>query len=134
MFTVAMNAQTKPIRQAMANSMLLEQTVFGSKDSATLENLFAKNATYIHSSGKIESRDEAIHNIIHNRSVYKKIDTLVGYNTITVNDSIIVKHAFVAKETKTDGTESILRLKLELVWIKEKKDWKLYRRTATKII
>jgi hypothetical protein len=63
LFSVAVNAQSKQERQALANSKLLEQTVFGTKDSLTLEKLFAKNATYTHSSGKMETREEAIRNI-----------------------------------------------------------------------
>ena len=126
-------AQTKDAIKVMSNARLLERTVFGTKDSLTLEKLFAKNATYIHSSGKVESRDEAIRNIVLNRSVYTKIDTLVGYNVKKVNDSMILNHAYVAKEKKADGSESTLRLNLELVWIKEKKDWKLYRRKASRI-
>lgn len=130
---ICANAQSKKLRQALANTRLLERTVFGTKDSLTLESLFAKDATYIHSSGKVESREEAIRNIVQNKSVYAKVDTLVGYRTEVVNDSIVVEHAFVAKETKADGAQSTLRLNLHLVWIKEKGKWKLYRRKATRI-
>ena len=130
---ICANAQSKKLRQALANTRLLERTVFGTKDSLTLESLFAKDATYIHSSGKLESREEAIRNIVQNKSVYAKIDTLVGYRTEIVNDSIIVEHAFVARETKADGAQSTLRLNLHLVWIKEKGKWRLYRRKATRI-
>ena len=130
---ICTNAQSKKVRQALANTRLLERTVFGTKDSLTLEKLFAKDATYIHSSGKIEAREEAIRNIVQNKSVYAKIDTLVGYRTEVVKDSILVEHAFVAKETKPDGAQSTLRLNLALIWIKEKGKWKLYRRKATRI-
>jgi hypothetical protein len=130
---IGASAQSKKVRHALANTRLLERTVFGTKDSLTLESLFAKDATYIHSSGKVELRNEAIRNIIQNKSVYTKIDTLAGYRTRIVNDSVVVEHAFVAKETKADGTQSTLRLNLELVWIKEKGKWKLYGRKATRI-
>ncbi len=129
-FSVLVNAQSKQERQALAKSKLLEQTVFGTKDSITLEKLFAKNATYIHSSGKIETRDEAIGNIAKNRSMYSKSDTVISYNTEKFKDSTVVKHLFIAKEKKADGTEGMLRLYLTLVWVKEKGDWKLYRRVA----
>ena len=129
-FSILVNAQSKQERQALANSKLLEQTVFGTKDSITLEKLFAKNATYIHSSGKVETRDEAIGNIVKNKSVYTRSDTLISYNTETFKDSTVVKHLFIAKEKKADGTEAMLRLHLTLVWVKEKGDWKLFRRVA----
>lgn len=131
---ISVKAQSsKQLKKALANTRLLERTVFGTKDSLTLEKLFARDATYIHSSGKIETRDEAIRNIVHNKSVYTKTDTLVGFKANTYADSTIITHAFVAKEKKADGSESMLRLNLELVWIKEKGKWKLYRRKATRI-
>lgn len=130
---ICVNGQSKKVRHALANTRLLESTVFGTKDSLTLEKLFAKEATYMHSSGKVELREEAIRNIVQNKSVYTKIDTLIGYNTRSYPDSTVVTHAFVAIEKKADGSESMLRLNLELVWIKEKGKWKLYRRKASRI-
>jgi thioredoxin reductase len=128
--SITVYAQSKQERQALANSKLLEQTVFGTKDSLTLEKLFAKKATYIHSSGKVETREEAISNIVKNKSVYTRSDTLISYNTEKFKDSTIVKHLFIAKEKKADGTEGTLRLHLTLTWVKEKGDWKLLRRVA----
>jgi thioredoxin reductase len=131
-FSGLVNAQSKQERKAMAKAILLEQKVFGAKDSLTLEKLFAKNATYSHSSGKMETREEAIRNISKNKSVYTKSDTLITYSTEKFKDSIVVKHLFIAKEKKVDGTESMLRLHLTLTWVKEKGDWKLFRRVAKK--
>jgi Domain of unknown function (DUF4440) len=126
-------AQSKQATQALANTKLLEQTVFGTKDSVTLEKLFGSSLTYIHSSGKVESREEAIHGIIHNKSVYTKADTLINYDVKTYADSTLVKHLFKATEKKADGTESKLNLYIVLVWMKENGKWKLFRREATKI-
>jgi ketosteroid isomerase-like protein len=124
---------SKGDKQALENTLQLEHAVFVSKDSLALEELFAKDAIYIHSSGKVESRVDAIRNIVQNKSVYAKIDTPFTFESEVINDSIIVRHPFVAKEKKADGSESMLRLKLELVWAKENEKWKLYRRKATRI-
>lgn len=131
--SVAAQAQTKQEREVLTNTILLEKTVFGTKDSLALEKLFAEKASYIHSSGKVESRAEAIRNIVINKSVYAKVDTLNGYSIKAVNDSMVVNHAFVALEKKADGSESMLRLNLELVWIQEEGKLKLFRRKATRI-
>ncbi len=79
----AMNAQNKPARPAgreekevIARAYLLSHTVFGTKDSSTLEDLFAKTATYGHSHGKIQNRQEAIDGATHNQSFYT--DTAVS--------------------------------------------------------
>lgn len=127
------HAQSKQMTQALANTKLLEQTVFGTKDSVTLEKLFGSSLTYIHSSGKVEYRQEAIQGIIHNKSLYVKADTIVSYDVKTYEDSTVVRHLFKAMEKKADGTESKLNLNLALVWKKEKGKWKLFRREATKV-
>ena len=131
--TLASAAQSKEMIKVLANTRLLENTVFGSKDSATLEKLFAKTVSYIHSSGKVETREEAIPGIIHNKSVYEKLAEPKPYNVSIEGDSAIVKQEYRATEKKADGTESKLNLLIETVWMKEKKDWKLTRRLSTKI-
>jgi Domain of unknown function (DUF4440) len=139
-FTIALvalaivgNAQKKQVAKVLGNTSLLEQTVFGTKDSATLDRLFASTVKYGHSSGKTETREEAIHNISRNRSVYTKDTALRPYDIWMEGDSARVKQVYKAMEKKADGTENVLNLSIETVWIKEKKDWKLVRRQATKI-
>ena len=130
--SVFANAQSKETAQVLARTKLLEQTVFGTKDSLTLEGLFAKSMTYGHSSGKIETREEAIKNIVKNKSVYTEPIT-ADYDTKNNGDSIVTTHVFKSMETKADGTQSILNISIELVWAKEQKKWKVFRRQATKI-
>lgn len=127
------NAQKKQTNKVLANTRLLEQTVFGTKDSATLDKLFGTTVKYGHSSGKIETREEAIYNIIRNKSVYTKDVEPKPYDISIEGDSARVKQVFKATEEKADGTENALNLSIETVWIKERKDWKLARRQATKI-
>ncbi len=124
--------QSKTTIKVLANTRLLENTVFGTKDSATLEKLFATSLSYVHSSGKIESREEAIRGIVNNRSRYTKTGSGL-YSVSEQVDSMVVNQEYRATEKKEDGTESALNLSIELVWIKEKGDWKLARRQATKI-
>ncbi len=126
-------AQPKDQIKVLGNARLLEQTVFGTKDSATIDKLFAANVTYIHSSGKTETRTEALNGIIHNGSVYTKSAAAFPYQFSTRGDSAVVVHVFKATEKKVDGTESLLNLSIETVWVKEKKDWKMTRRQATKV-
>ncbi len=126
-------AQSKKVREVLYNTNILERTVFDTKDSATLEKLFASTLSYEHSSGKVETREQAISGIIHNRSVYIQPLTMpTATNVQEKGDSIITTKVFQATERKPDGTESLLDLTIELVWIKEKGNWKLVRRKATK--
>lgn len=125
-------AQSKKEREVIERTYLLSHTVFGTKDSVTLEDLFAKQASYGHSGGKIESREEAIRNIRMNKSVYT--DTTVCTIKVIVEDDVaIVRYLFKAKEKKPDGSITPLNFSMMLVWVKEKRKWRLMGRQAVKL-
>ncbi|HET6994623.1 MAG TPA: DUF4440 domain-containing protein, partial [Chitinophagaceae bacterium] len=84
------------------------------------------------SSGKAETRQEAIHGISNNKSTYIKSTEPFGYDVQPKDDSLVVVHVFKATEKKADGMESQLDLTITLVWAKEKSKWKLFRRQAVK--
>jgi hypothetical protein len=122
-------AQSEDEKLLIIKTYLLSKTVFGSKDSLSLEKLFAKKSTYGHSKGKVETRAEAIHNIIYNNSTYK--DTAVSnISMVIIGKTAIVRHSFIAKEIKQDGSIVPLNLKIMLVWVKQKKHWRLMGRQA----
>ena len=128
---VSVNAQsTKDEQQIIANTQLLSNTIFGTKDSLTLESLFAKKASYGHSHGNLQTRQEAIASISKNKSVYK--DTSVkDIKVLFANkNTAIVRYLFDANENKTDGTITPLRFSMMLVWVKENGKWKLFGRQA----
>jgi hypothetical protein len=124
-------AQGKKERAVIERTYLLSHTVFGTRDSLTLEDLFAKKTSYGHSGGKVETRQEAIAAIAGNRSVYT--DTAVSNIKVIFEDDVaIVRHLFRAKENKPDGTISPLNLSMMLVWVKEKGRWRLMGRQAVR--
>jgi ketosteroid isomerase-like protein len=131
---LAANAQNKNEKELIAKTYLLSHTVFGTKDSMTLENLFAKTATYGHSHGKIQTRLEAIDGISHNQSTYT--DTAVSnISVISGNDDVaIVRHLFKANEHTKDGKIVPLDFTMLLVWVKEKGKWKLFGRQAVSLL
>ncbi|MBB1283571.1 nuclear transport factor 2 family protein [Flavisolibacter sp. BT320] len=126
-------AQSRQEKELIERTYLLSRTVFGTKDSKTVEDLFAKKASYGHSSGKIETREEAIAGITGNKSIY--VDTAVSQiSVISADDDVaIVRHQFKANEKKADGTVSPLNLALMLVWVKEKGKWRLMGRQAVRL-
>ena len=129
--SVQVSAQSsKDEQQIIQRTQLLSQTIFGTKDSLTLEKLFARKASYGHSHGNLQTREEAIASISKNRSVYK--DTSVkNINVIFGNKkTAIVRYLFDANENKTDGKVSVLHFSMMLVWIKENGEWKLFGRQA----
>ena len=123
------NAQSKQEKELIARTYLLSHTVFGTKDSLTLEDLFAQQASYGHSHGNLQSRAEAIKGISQNKSKYT--DTSVTILKVIIEDDVaIVRHLFKANENKADGTVTPLNFTMMLVWVKEKGKWRLMGRQA----
>ncbi len=126
-------AQSKDEKSVIEKTYLLSHTVFGTKDSLTLEKLFAKTATYGHSSGKLQNRKEAIDGASSNKSTYS--DTAVSnINVIIDGATSIVRYLFVANEHTADGKVVPLHFSMMLVWVKENGDWKLMGRQAVKLV
>ena len=125
-------AQSKDETEVLAASRRLHQAVFGTKDSAALEQLFAKALTYGHSNGRIQNRAEAIDGIIHNKSTYT--DTSVKSYFVMINDdAAVVRYVMREMETNAEGKVVPLRLAIMLVWVEEKGKWKLFGRQAVRL-
>ena len=130
--SISVFAQSKKELQLIERTYLLSHTIFGTKDSLMLEDLFAKKASYGHSSGKVETREEAVAAISKNKSVYT--DTAVSDIKVVINDDVaVVRHLFKAKENKVDGSVTRLNFTMMLVWVKEKGKWRLMGRQAVKL-
>jgi hypothetical protein len=132
LFVFNANAQNKVEKGLIEKTYLLSNTVFGSKDSVVLENLFAKKLTYGHSHGKLQTRKEAIDGISKNKSFYS--DTSISNMSVLVEGkTAIVRYLFKAKENKKDGTVVPFNFSMMLIWVKEKHQWKLIGRQAVSI-
>ena len=129
---ITIHAQSKEEVTLLANARAVSTTVFGTKDSATLERLFSDKLSYGHSGGKIENKTEAVHNITHNPSIYTEVN--LGATSIWINgSSAVTRYTMTATETTKDGKVNALKLHIVLFWAKEKKEWKLLARQAVKI-
>jgi ketosteroid isomerase-like protein len=125
-------AQSKQEKELVERTYLLSHTVFGTKDSMTVEDLFARKATYGHSSGKIENREEAIAAIVQNKAVYS--DTAVSNMNVVMNGNVaIVRYQFKATQKNPDSNAAPLNLHIMQVWVKEKGKWRLMGRQALKL-
>jgi hypothetical protein len=125
-------AQTRDEKELTEKTYLLSHTIFGTKDSATLESLAAKTVSYGHSHGNLQTREEMIKGVSNNKSVYT--DTAISNIKIFIQDkTAVVRYLFKAKENKKDGTATDLDFSMMLVWIKEKGQWKLMGRQAVSV-
>lgn len=126
------SAQSKEEKEVVARTYLLSHTVFGTKDSLTLEDLFANQATYGHSHGNLQTREEAIKGISKNKSSYTDTSVTI-LKVIIENNTAIVRHLFKGNEHKADGTVSPLNFTMMLVWVKENGKWRLMGRQAVSV-
>lgn len=134
MVSIGASAQSaKDEKQIIERTQLLSRTIFGTKDSLTLEDLFANTASYGHSHGNLQTREEAIAGVAKNKSVYK--DTSVKNIKVLfgIKKTAIARYLFDANENKTDGTVTALHFSMMLVWIKENGKWRLFGRQAVSI-
>jgi hypothetical protein len=115
----------------LARVDLLNKTVFGTKDSVTLNGLLASELTYGHSGGKIEDRQEALHNATTNGNVYSEL-AMKDFKVFYKGKSAIVRYTVSFVQT-TNGTPTKLTLGMLQVWVKENKKWKLTARQAVKL-
>jgi len=130
---VAVHAQSKDEAELTQKTYLLSHTIFGTKDSLTLEGLLASTVSYGHSHGNLQSRSEMIKGVVHNASNYS--DTAVSGIKIFIEDNTaIVRYLFKAKENKKEGSVTDLNFSMLLVWIKEKGVWKLMARQAVSVV
>jgi hypothetical protein len=131
-FIAFANAQSKDEKELTEKTQLLSQTVFGTKDSLTLEKLTAKIVSYGHSHGNVQNRAEMMKALVHNQSKYTET-AVSNINVFIQGETAIVRHLFKAKENKKDGSVTNLNLSLMLVWVKENKEWKLMGRQAVSV-
>lgn len=126
------SAQSKEEIAVLSKARLLHSTVFQTKDSAVLAGLFTAKLSYGHSGGKIEGKEAAISGIIRNQSTYADLQ-MGGITVIIEDNTAITRHTMTATETNNEGKVNQLKLHIILVWVKEKKDWKLLGRQAIKL-
>ncbi len=129
-FVAAAFAQSDE-KELTKKTYLLSRTVFGTKDTVTLKKMLAKTVSYGHSHGNVQTRDELVKAIARNQSNYT--DTLISdLKLFMVDNTAIVRYVFKAIEIKKDGSATDLNLSIMLVWIKEKREWKLMGRQAVR--
>lgn len=127
-----MNVSAQTAKQeVLKKTEALNKAVFITKDSVVLENLLSEKVTYGHSNGKLQNKQVMIHNAIIDGMIYPgfKMDS----TEIVIDGNTAVVRQIIKSKTINKGLEGNLRLGILLVWVNEKKDWKLVARQAVKI-
>ncbi len=130
LFSFSARAQTKE-QKAVADAVEKLRKAMIDADKTTLENIAADSLSYGHSGGKVENKTEFVENIASGKSDFVTIDLSEQTISVTGNNAI-VRHILNAA-TNDGGKPGTVKLKVLLVWVKEKGQWKLLARQAIKL-
>jgi ketosteroid isomerase-like protein len=123
-------AQSADEKKIAANVEALHKAMIAA-DKAILENLIAKELSYGHSSGKIDTKTSFLESVLTGVNDYKTIN--ITNQTIDVAENVaIVRHSFNA-EIVTDGKSSMAKLGILLIWKEQHNKWLLLARQAFKL-
>lgn len=103
-----------------------------SADKASLEDLTSDDLSYGHSSGKIEGKASFVESIVAGTSRFMTI-SLTEQTVKIVDNTALVRHKLIA-ETGTKEKPGTANLSVLLIWQKQKGQWKLLARHATKLL
>lgn len=122
-------AQTKCEKQVTAAVETLRKAMIDA-DRAVLESLASAKLSYGHSSGLVQNKQEFVEAIVKGESDFVTLD-LTDQTVSVSGKTAIVRHTFTSK-TNDNGKPGEVRLKVLLVWKKQKGHWQLLARQAVK--
>ncbi len=110
--------------EALRNAML-------SADKQALETYTHDSLSYGHSSGRVENKPEFIESLVSGKSDFVTLD--LSEQTISVTGKVAVVRHVLNAQTSDGGKPATIRLKVLLIFEKEKAGWKLLARQAVKL-
>jgi hypothetical protein len=122
-------AQSKDERDVEKSIARLTKAIV-TYDTQTLDKLTSPLLTYGHSNGVIEDKVEFIQNVTKGKTVFTEISLSEQWVRIS-GQTATVRHILDAN-TSTSGVINTIKLKVLLVWVKQKGDWILLARQAVK--
>ncbi|MFZ9262725.1 MAG: nuclear transport factor 2 family protein [Chitinophagaceae bacterium] len=125
----SLNAQEKNSSIEKAVLQLKEALLSGNE--AQLRAISSKHLSYGHSNGLIENQDAFVATLISGKSIFLSID-LSEQTMDQVENTAIVRHTLYAK-TNNEGVLGEVKLKVLMIFQKEKGAWRLLARQAVKI-
>ena len=131
MVTFSLPAQSRD-EKAIAARVETLRTAMIDGNRAALENIAADSLSYGHSGGKVETKMDFVENIANGKSDFVTIG--LSEQTISILHKIAVVRHRLDATTNDGGKPAVVKLKILLVWVKEKGEWKLLARQAVKLV
>lgn len=128
-FSLTMNAQSRH-EISVKNAVDQLSAAMISGERLALEAIASSNLSYGHSGGHVEGRAEFVEKIASGKSDFISIETTAQTINLT-GKTAIVRHVLTAV-TNDNGKTGNVKLKVLLVFSKEKGQWKLLARQAVK--
>jgi ketosteroid isomerase-like protein len=102
-------------------------------DRSKFEELLSEDLVYGHSSGAVQNKGEFIEEII-SLTPFDYLSVNVYDQTIKIAENIaVVRHIYAAQAKNRAGEVVDIRIGNMMVWVKDKKNWKLLSRQAYKL-
>jgi hypothetical protein len=100
-------------------------------DGTVLRDIAADQLSYGHSSGSIEDKNTFVNNIVSGKSDFVSIE--IQEQTIKITGDVAIVRHKLNGQTSDAGKIGSLKIAVLLVWQKQKKQWKLIARQATRL-
>ena len=107
------------------------RTAMLAADAAALKDILADQLTYVHSSGKLDTKDDFLAVVGGKKTVYKSL-SLEDPKTTIVGNTAIVRHIFTG-EAETDGKVNPFKVGAMQIWTKQDGKWRLLARQAFRL-
>lgn len=123
-------AQSKEYKSVIGAVEKLRAAMISGERSA-LEAIASDSLSYGHSGGNVQNKAEFVEGIASGKSDFVTID--LSEQTVSVlNNVAVVRHVLTAT-TNDGGKPGNVKIKVLLVWVKEKGKWKMLARQAVKL-
>jgi|SRR5688572_16602535 len=124
------SAQTKD-EKAVADAVEQLRMAMVNPDKAGLEKLTSGKLSYGHSSGLVEDQKVFIEKLVSGQSDFVSID--LSEQSISISEKVAIVRHILAAKTNDGGRPGEVRIRVLLIWQKEKGGWKLLARQAARM-
>ncbi len=122
-------AQSKDYKSVL-NAVETLRAAMISGDRSALEHIASDSLSDGHSGGNVQNKAEFVEGIASGKSDFVTID--LSEQTVSVMKNIAVVRHVLTAATNDGGKPGNVRIKILLVWVKEKGEWKMLARQAVK--
>lgn len=127
--TTNLHAQTD--EQTLAANVEKLRIAMVAADQTALDELTSSSLAYVHSTGRLESKQEFIANLLNGKSDFVSID--LTDHAITMNGDVAIVRHKLAAQTNDGGRPGSAKIGVMQVWQKQQGSWKLIGRQAFKL-